>query len=310
MLDKLKVKGYHTSANTVSGGDTALTGDQFYSNPVHSISVENSSELNTIPSISNLLDLVKELNGVGENHNNYLSETFSDKVASAFAEFEANAEIASNPEFDLPIKTYGGSSGDSLNVGFWNVARHMKTRGFRKVNRDIYFVTQRGYDLHASNTLGDLFGSGSRGADENERGGKANENLQRFIQHLKDEGLWDSTAILMASDFGRSLNPNSGGGTDHGWVSHLLVCLHVYDDDIIDNLFLFLLSNNFRVAITFSLEAKLMGRRYLENFPLHSVRSIVTGLVEEGLSLRLRGMQVSLQCCCVRIKGQRGNHSS
>lgn len=221
MLDKLRLKGYHTSANTAGGGSTtALTGDQYYNNPVHSISTSGPSALNKIPSIDNLVELAKELNGVGESDNNYLSETFSGRVASAFAEHEANIEISSNPQFDLPFSGtggYGGSSGDSLNTGFYAVARHMKTREYRKVNRDIYFVTQRGYDLHASNTLSSLFGSAS-GSDENESGGKANDNLERFINFLKNEGLWDSSAILMASDFGRSLNPNSGGGTDHGWV--------------------------------------------------------------------------------------------
>ncbi len=232
MLDKLRLKGYHTSANTAGGGSTALTGDQFYNNPVHSISITGPSELNKIPSIDNLVELVKELNGVGEGDNNYLSETFSGRVASAFAEHEANIEISSNPQFDLPLSGTGGYGGstDGLNKGFYMVARHMKTREYRKVNRDIFFVTQRGYDLHASNTLSTLFGSAPRGSDDNERGGKANEHLERFINFLKSEGLWDSTAILMASDFGRSLNPNSGGGTDHGWVRIwlvMLLCLQV-----------------------------------------------------------------------------------
>jgi len=220
MLDKLRLKGYHTSANTVNGGATALTGDQYYNNPVHSISATSLSQLNKIPSIDNLVELAKKLNGVGESDNNYLSETFSGRVASAFAEHETNKEISSNPLFDLPIGGDGGYGGEStgLNQKFYTVARHMKTREYRKVNRDIYFVTQRGYDLHASNTLQTLFASAPRNSDENERGGNANKNLQRFITFLKNEGLWDSTAILMASDFGRSLNPNSGGGTDHGWV--------------------------------------------------------------------------------------------
>jgi hypothetical protein len=230
MLDKLRLKGYHTSASSVTGGETALTGDQYYNNPVNSVSVKDPSQLNKIPSIENLVDLVKELNGDGETDNNYLSETFSGRVASAFSEHESNTEISSNPLFHLPFDGadgYGGKATADLNVGFWAVARHMKSRVYRKVNRDIYFVSQRGYDLHASNTLSTLFGSAPSNSDENERGGNANDNLQRFIQYLKGEGLWDSTAILMASDFGRSLNPNSGGGTDHGWVRLLLVrCMY------------------------------------------------------------------------------------
>lgn len=184
MLDKLKLKGYHTSANSVVGGEGALTGDQYYSNPVNLLSLTTEiAELNKIPSIDNLVDLVKELNGVGEKDNNYLAETFSDRVAMAFAEHEANAEIASNPLFNLPIvgdSGYGGSTKDDLNMNFWAVARHMKSRAYRKVNRDVYFVTQRGYDLHASNTLSLLFGGAPRNSDENERGGKSQYDTHTY----------------------------------------------------------------------------------------------------------------------------------
>ena len=68
-------------------------------------------------------------------------------------------------------------------------------------------MSQRGYDLHSENTLSDLFSVGDKG--------NANKALKIFVNHLKNEGLWESTAILMSSDFGRSLNPNSNGGTDH-----------------------------------------------------------------------------------------------
>lgn len=72
------------------------------------------------------------------------------------------------------------------------------------MDRDIFVVTDGGYDLHSENTLSTLL-TGANGA------------LTRFTEWLKNEGLWDNTAILMASDFGRSLNPNSNGGTDHAW---------------------------------------------------------------------------------------------
>eukprot|EP00985_Skeletonema_marinoi_P031822 scaffold37821_cov127-Skeletonema_marinoi.AAC.1 len=81
----------------------------------------------------------------------------------------------------------------------------MKSRQYRKVNREVFIVKQRGsYDGHDGNRIGELFS-------------EANNAISNFVQTLKDLDLWDSTAIVMGSDFGRSLNPNSNGGSDHAW---------------------------------------------------------------------------------------------
>ena len=34
---------------------------------------------------------------------------------------------------------------------------------------------------------------------------------------MKLQGIWNNVVIIMASDFGRSISPNSNGGTDHAW---------------------------------------------------------------------------------------------
>lgn len=65
-----------------------------------------------------------------------------------------------------------------------------------------YLVAQTGYDHHSENALTEMFFD-------------ANGELTRFKDFLVNEGLWENTAILMSSDFGRSLNPNSNSGTDH-----------------------------------------------------------------------------------------------
>ena len=41
--------------------------------------------------------------------------------------------------------------------------------------------------------------------------------MEGFITWLKAEDLWESTVIVQGSDFGRSMNTNSNGGTDHAW---------------------------------------------------------------------------------------------
>lgn len=205
MLDVLKKHGYQTHANNVDGaGETALTGDQQYSNPVWTVSTRDPSLMNKIPTLTNLLDLVKQLNGVGESGNSYLAETWSSRVANALFEYDQGFDVINQ---GIEVTNYGKECGD-LDARFRAIAKHMLAREYRKVNRDIFVVSQKGYDHHSENQLDLMFSDNDKG--------NANGALTNFKNFLVSEGLWDSTAILMASDFGRSLNPNSNSGTDHG----------------------------------------------------------------------------------------------
>jgi len=37
---------------------------------------------------------------------------------------------------------------------------------------------------------------------------------------MKRQNAWNDVVIMTGSDFGRTLTPNSRGGTDHGWASN------------------------------------------------------------------------------------------
>ena len=107
---------------------------------------------NYIPTDANLLDYVKQINGVGEEDNSYLSETWSSKLATAFYEYEQ--EQALDGQFE--VTNYGGSG--KLNDRFKAIALHMKSRGVRKVNRDIYvgkYISLNCYTIYTHDlTLG------------------------------------------------------------------------------------------------------------------------------------------------------------
>ena len=47
-----------------------------------------------------------------------------------------------------------------------------------------------------------------------------NEGLECFVHELKAQKIFDNTAIVMVSEFGRSLITNTLSGTDHGWGGH------------------------------------------------------------------------------------------
>ena len=47
--------------------------------------------------------------------------------------------------------------------------------------------------------------------------GRINSAIQAFVAELKALNLWNSTTVVQFSDFARTLNPNTGDGSDHGW---------------------------------------------------------------------------------------------
>lgn len=210
MLDKLKLQGYQTSANACGDGGEMLTGDQQYNNPVYGVSTKAPQTLNQDPTIENIYEVVKELNGVGEADSNVMSETWSTRVAASLYEHEQMQLIAGMPEFDITSYGEDGDGGESLGGSFKAIIEFMKSRHFRKVDREVYILKQSGYDHHSENAVSDLFKI-------------ANDAIVDFVNELKNQGLWQSTVLIMASDFGRSLNPNSNAGTDHAWGGNYFV---------------------------------------------------------------------------------------
>ena len=80
------------------------------------------------------------------------------------------------------------------------------SRVARGVDRDVFFIPFDGFDTHSevTETLKNRFA-------------ELDDALKNFVAELKLLGVWDNTAIVQASDFGRTMTGNSGGGTDHGW---------------------------------------------------------------------------------------------
>lgn len=76
----------------------------------------------------------------------------------------------------------------------------------RGADRDIYYIETGSYDHHAN-----LIPSLDR------EFGELNEALNAFVSEIKAKGRWDDYTIVVTSEFGRTLTPNSGKGTDHGW---------------------------------------------------------------------------------------------
>lgn len=82
----------------------------------------------------------------------------------------------------------------------------MQTRETRGSKRDICYVSEGGFDMH-SNVLEALMNKFT----------SVNFALGKFVQEVKALGLWTNVTVVQFSEFGRTLDPNSGDGVDHAW---------------------------------------------------------------------------------------------
>jgi len=212
IMDMLRKNGYQTAATTVDGQNTFNKGVPQYSNPAWTVSTRNFELFDYKSSVgaTDMLNLIQELNGYSEVDNNIFSDTWTSTVSQALFEYETAKEIdeaiSSNSAYNMDH--YNGNT--PLGSEFRAVAQNMIMRDIRKVDRDMYYVDQGGYDMHREDEL-DINFSELNGA------------LSDFVTELQRQGIWDDTAIVISSDFGRTLTPNSDGGTDHAWGGNYLL---------------------------------------------------------------------------------------
>jgi uncharacterized protein (DUF1501 family) len=86
------------------------------------------------------------------------------------------------------------------------VSKLMMTHDFRGTDRDVFFMRIGGWDNHANVT-----------ANLRENFSALNKGLTLFVKEMKNQGIWKDVVFVFTSDFGRTLTPNSGSGSDHAW---------------------------------------------------------------------------------------------
>jgi uncharacterized protein (DUF1501 family) len=92
------------------------------------------------------------------------------------------------------------------------VAQVVAVRGTLKLSRQVFVVSHGSFDTHAGqlNTQQNLLS-------------QVSQALAAFHAATVELGVESAVTTFTLSDFGRTFQPNSGGGTDHAWGSHQLV---------------------------------------------------------------------------------------
>ncbi len=80
------------------------------------------------------------------------------------------------------------------------------------MNRQIFFVSLGGFDTH-SNQL----------ADQDALLQDVSQSLNALYNSTVELGVDQTVTAFTNSEFGRTLQPSSGGGTDHAWGSHAMI---------------------------------------------------------------------------------------
>ena len=102
--------------------------------------------------------------------------------------------------------------GDTLSPQFKQASKLIKLRTTLQTERDFFFTELGGFDTH----------NDEDGEELSERLTIVDGALASLQSELKAQGVWGSTAVVVVSDFGRTLTPNARG-TDHGWGGNTFV---------------------------------------------------------------------------------------
>ncbi len=128
-----------------------------------------------------------------------------------------NNALENTPTFETPFNAHGMQD-TPLAAQLEMVARLISARDRLDPNlrRQIFFVRLGGWDTHKDQIGGP--------ADETHEAllGQLDSALGAFQDAMVQLGVQNSVTAFTATEFGRSLTPNSSG-TDHGWGGHNLV---------------------------------------------------------------------------------------
>ena len=142
-----------------------------------------------------------------------LTEGYAEAMAQMLQQSEKLGEKLARAE--LSSSAFFPTWGD-IGPEYGQVARAIKmfstpkARGGEGYERAAFYTYHHGYDTHESFEQTDtLFAT-------------LNEHLTSLVTKLKAQGVWNSTVVLIVSDFGRTLTGNNRG-TDHGWSGNYFV---------------------------------------------------------------------------------------
>jgi len=203
LSDALKSSGYKTRAVAIDASTEALVGKVDVAE-IFTVDQDGATPFNEEESVSGMTDLIKELNGDAVETSNLYGETWSSNLIEAIYKTDVVNDVLSTNDVTVNFPNTG--IGNDLAL----VARLIKARTDMKVERDFFYIEMGGFDTHSDveERLDLLFS-------------ELNVAVRAFVDEMTVQNVWEDVTVVQTSDFGRTLTPNSGEGTDHAWAGNV-----------------------------------------------------------------------------------------
>ena len=202
MADVLTKNGYKTGSFSIGGSTFALVGEPEQNPGINYISERGVRRFNENPSLKPGMNVtMAELN--------YPTKSTSGKFGKTWSSIFENAvnqnEVLNNALEGLPaLETAFPNT--RLGRQLQQVAVAIKGKDALGQDRQFFFVEDAGWDTHRNQR--ELL---------NVKYPDMNRCIDAFKNEMIKQGQWNNIVFVMASDFGRTMNANSGLGTDHAW---------------------------------------------------------------------------------------------
>lgn len=202
MADALAADGYTTSAFSLEGRETWPEGRKTQAMIVH--------QSKGVPRLSRYQSLSGAVANISRTrHDNIYCEEYVRQLIGAIQSSEGLGAVFEKTTLVTDFATNHQNS--DIGQQLAQVAKPIASRAERKAEREVFYVQQRGYDMHGE-VLGEL-----RVKFE-----QLNFALQKFVEEMRAQGAWDNVVMATSSDFARTLTSN-GRGTDHAWAGNHVV---------------------------------------------------------------------------------------
>jgi len=194
-------QGFNTMSFSVAGTKIWPQGFDTVAEVINERGVIGLEQQKSLETVIDNITSVKHGNIYCEEYNNQLSQTL-----------QFNQELGKQIE-KAGLQTAYATENIALSKQLQQVAKLIASRQGRGAERDFFFVEIGGFDTHRSVAR-----------ELSRRFQDVNKALTTFVNELKAQQIFESTVLITHSDFGRTLTPNSGAGTDHAWAgNHIII---------------------------------------------------------------------------------------
>ena len=199
---KTSGKKYKVGSFSIDGFSTALVGTKDKSPSTAILNLDGATKFDPYPWTQrtkwknvDLLPYIQQLNQLSIEGSSVFGRTWSSDLLNFIDE---NGFLASALE-QINITTHFEE--DNLSVQLKQVAKLIKSKDIRGVDRDVFYTTMYGFDHHA-----DLM------SNTNELFPILDYAIESFWKEMDDQNRVNDVILVAVSEFGRTLFPNSSNG--------------------------------------------------------------------------------------------------